>query len=99
MVNTTLTFEWDPPQGSGSEVIVDYYIISISPRPLSHSITNVVPSFPWNVTLAHNTVYSANITAVNCAGVSDTFVLFDIEYSKCSYTSSVDILSFVGRDR
>ena len=78
----TVTFEWDPPQGMGPEVIVDYYWIFISPRPLSHPISNFVYSSPWNVTVDYNTIYSANITAVNCAGQSGTFVLPDSEYSK-----------------
>ena len=80
--STTLTFEWDPPLGSGPEAVVDNYTISISPAPLSHPSTNVVPSSPWNVTLAHNIPYTINITSVNCAGESDRFTFPDIEYSK-----------------
>ena len=68
--NVTVTFVWDPPQGMGPEVIVDYYLVSISPRPLSHPIVNRVYSSPWNVTVDYNTVYTANITAVNCVGQS-----------------------------
>ena len=80
MRDTTLTLEWDPPQGSGPEAIVDSYTISISPDPLSHPGVNMNLSSPWNVTLAHNTTYSIGITAVNCAGESDNFTLPDIEY-------------------
>lgn len=85
MVKTTVTFEWDSPQGSGPEATVDYYIISISPRPLSHPCTNVVQviqSLLWNVTVAHNTVYTVNISAVNCAGQSDSYTFPQIEYGK-----------------
>ena len=80
MTDTTLTLEWDPPQGSGPEAIVDSYTISISPDPLSHLGVNMNLSSPWNVTLAHNTTYSIGITAVNCAGESDSFTLADIQY-------------------
>ena len=78
LMDTTVTFEWNPAQGSGPEAVVDYYIIYITPSPPSHPSTNQVESPPWNVTLAHNTIYSINITAVNCAGESDAFVLPDI---------------------
>lgn len=81
---TNLTFEWYPPQGTGPESIVDNYTISVSPGPLSHPSTNVVPypPEPWNVTLAHNTEYKISIRAENCAGQGDTFALPTIEYSK-----------------
>ena len=76
----TLTFQWDPPQGVGPEVIVDYYWISIFPPPVSHSMINNVTSSPWNVTVDYNTIYFVNITAVNCAGQSGTFELPHYEY-------------------
>ena len=82
--NNTATFEWDPPLGMGPEVVVDYYRIAILPAPLSHSsITNVVNSTVWNVTLSYNTIYTANITAINCAGESISFPLENIEYGMC----------------
>ena len=87
--NVTLTFEWDPPQGVGPELIVDYYLIAISPAPLSHPILNNVSSSPWNVTVDYNTVYSVNITAVNCAGQSGTLSLENIEYSKLHNSLSI----------
>ena len=79
-VNNTITFEWDPPQGMGPEVIVDYYLIFITPAPLSHPILNNVSSSPWDVTVNYNTLYSVNITALNCAGKSGTFVFSDFLY-------------------
>lgn len=85
MLETTVTFEWDPPQGSGPEAVVDNYTISISPRPLSHPCTNVVhgvQSLVWSATLAHNTMYTLNITAVNCEGQSDPYNFPQIEYGK-----------------
>lgn len=82
MMDTTLIFDWDPPQGLGPEAIVDDYVISISPSPLSHPGTDVVSSPPWNVTLDHNTLYTINITAMNCAGEGDTFIAAEIEYRK-----------------
>lgn len=82
LVNTTITFEWDPPQGSGPEAVVDYYVITISPSPLSHPGTNMVESPPWNVTLSYNVEHTVNITAVNCAGNGDTFVLSNVRFGK-----------------
>ena len=93
--DTTITFKWDPPQGVGPEAIVDYYVIAISPAPLSHPILNNVSSSPWNVTVAYNTGYSVNITAVNCAGRSGTFVLADFEYSTLFMHAHSEIRVFV----
>lgn len=82
--NTTIAFKWDPPHGSGPEAIVDYYTLSITPPPLSHPcmmVFDMIQSRQWNATLAHNTMYSINLTAVNCRGRSDALT-YSIEYSK-----------------
>ena len=71
----TVTFEWDEPQGSGPESVVDNYIITVYPRPLSlPSDVIMLPnsSQALNVTLTYNTVYRATITAENCVGRSET---------------------------
>ena len=83
--NTTITFEWDPPQGSGPEAIVDYYLIVVTLRPLSHPVSNKVYSIPWSVTLEYNIEHTAVITAVNCAGESSPFILTNIEFSMLLY--------------
>ena len=80
--NNTVTFKWDPPQGLGPELVVDNYRIIISPAPLSHTVVNLVESSPWNVTLDYNVVYTANITAINCAGETEALSLLNIEYSE-----------------
>ena len=80
--NTTVTFEWDPPHGSGPEAIVDSYPILITPRPLSHPSSNVLYSTQLNVTLQYNVEHVAVITAENCAGVSNPFILTNIEFSE-----------------
>ena len=82
--SVVITFQWEPPQGGGPQTVVDYYLLSVSPRPLSQPITaNVSGTLVfWNVTLEYNTSYSANITAVNCAGNSGTAVIEAIEFSK-----------------
>ena len=80
--NNTVTLDWDPPQGMGPELVVDYYRIIISPAPLSHTMINLVESSPWNVTLDYNVIYMANITAINCAGETEAFLLTNIEYSE-----------------
>ena len=66
----------------GQEVSIDFYNISITPRPLSHPIFNTVYSTSWNVTLRYNVEYIATITAVNYAGESNTVVLPNIKYGK-----------------
>ena len=75
-------FEWDSPGGSGPETDIDNYVITVNPMPVSQPISNVVLSSPWNVTLRYNVIYTATITAVNCAGESITFTLPGIEYGK-----------------
>ncbi len=79
---TTVTFDWDPPSGSGPEGVVDNYTILIMPKPISSPQSNVVTAAPWNVTLNYNIEYSATISATNCAGASESFSLQNIEYSK-----------------
>ena len=74
--NIIITFSWDPPQGSGVTTIVDDYIISISPKPLSHPITNILNSTSINVTLEYNEEYTVLLEAVNCAGKSDAIFLY-----------------------
>ena len=92
--NITVTFEWDPPQGLGPEVVVDYYRITISPAPLSHPSINSVNSSVWNVTLNYNAPYTANITAVNCAGESSFSSLQINEYGMCTHVNDIpDLIS------
>ena len=86
--NNTVTFEWDPPQGMGPELVVDHYRIIISPAPLSHTMVNLVESSPWNVILDYNIIYTANITAINCAGETGAFSLDNIEYSEYCFVLS-----------
>ena len=84
VTNITVMFEWDGPQGSGPEAIVDDYIITITPSPLSPSAITVVGNSPSNVTLRFNVIYIATITAVNCAGESPSYQLQNIEYGESS---------------
>ncbi len=92
--NSTITFTWNPPPGSGPEAIVDNYTISIEPAPISHSMTSVGLSSPWNVTLNYNVEYSATIIAINCAGESDSSTLNDIEYGIYYNYSDFHLASF-----
>ena len=80
-MTVTVMFEWDEPQGSGPETVVDYYTIAITPSPLSPSPIMVQRS-PLNATLNYNTGYTATITAMNCAGNSATFSLQNIYYGE-----------------
>ncbi len=85
VMDNTVMFGWDSPGGSGPEAIVDNYTITVNPTSVSHPISNVVQSGPWNVTLSYNVIYTATITAVNCAGESNSFTLPGIEYGKHNY--------------
>ena len=80
ILNYTISLQWNPPEGSGPAAMVDRYILSVIPKPVSHPISNEVYSTIWSVTLNYNTVYIATITAVNCAGESNTVVLPGIQY-------------------
>ncbi len=73
-------FDWNPPIGSGPEAVVENYIISIRPMPVSYPISNVVNSTSWNVTLDYNVIYNATITAQNCAGESEPVIITNIQY-------------------
>ena len=75
--NLTVTFVWDGPQGSGPEAIVDMYAITIYPAPLSPAYVRImIPMYPqsFDATLRYNTMYRAEITALNCAGESEPFI-------------------------
>lgn len=80
--NIIVTFEWNPPEGSGTEVIVHSYKIALTPKPISHPSSNIVHSTAWNVTLRYNVEYMATIISVNCEGESSPVVLRDIEFSE-----------------
>ncbi len=81
-LNITVKIQWGSPLGSGPEAIVDNYTITITPAPVSHPISNVVLASPWNVTLNYDVVYTATITAVNCAGESEASFFSNFEFSK-----------------
>ena len=74
--NITVTFVWDAPQGSGAEAVVDYYSVSIVPSALLFSSFTVIATMPpLNITIDYNIVYEANLTAANCAGLSESAAL------------------------
>ena len=82
-MESTVTIEWNqPPRNLSPAAVVDEYIISFLPAPVSHPTMNVLSSPPFNVTLSHNTLYGINLTAVNCAGESETFVSSGMQISK-----------------
>ena len=83
-MSTTVTLDWDPPQGTGPEAVVDNYTISISPAPPYQPARLQVPSYPWNVTLAHNEIYSINLTATNCVGDSEPIALSNVGFGEFS---------------
>ena len=84
-MEATVSLEWGAPQGSGPDVIVDYYNVSTSPRPPYQLASFLVSSQYQNATiiLEHNEVYTIDITAINCAGESGQAVPLSVEYGKC----------------
>ena len=67
-------------------MVVDYYLLSVFPTPLSQPTTANVSGtlLSWDVTVEYNRNYSANITAVNCAGDSETALLPTVvEFGMC----------------
>ena len=81
-METTVTLDWIPPQGSGPEAVVDNYTISILPTPPYQPATVYLVLPPWNVTLDHNEEYTLNLTAINCVGESATITLTNIKFGK-----------------
>lgn len=74
--NTTITLEWNVPQGLGSRRVVDYYVVTVSPAlPSLPDNEFSVNSTSLNVTLLHNVNYTLSVTAINCAGASDMAIL------------------------
>jgi hypothetical protein len=83
LLNTTVTFTWDPPPGTGVKTILDNYVLSVVPQSLSHPASNFVYSDIINVTLKYNLEYTATLIAVNCAGNSNPpAILTNLEFSK-----------------
>ena len=65
---TTVSLTWEQPQLPAG-VTDNYTIYFLAPTFYEPNIyLGVIP--PWNVTVAHNTQYSVNVTATNCAGES-----------------------------
>ena len=79
----TVTLEWIPPQGSGPSTIVDSYEVTMMPKPLSAPVFNVLSVTSWSVTLNYNLLYTAMITAENCAGISQPVTLEHIMFREC----------------
>ena len=96
-METTVTIDWDSPQGSGVEAVVDYYTVSISPTPPYQPGMFNVSSPPWNVTLTHNLEYTGNITAINCVGESTPLPIPPIKFGKqgqCQLYFKIFVFSF-----
>ena len=61
---------------------MDTYEITVTPEPLSGPVSNIISATSWNVTLNYNLIYTAVIAAENCAGVSSSVTLGNIEFCK-----------------
>lgn len=74
--DTAISLSWDLPSGRGPENIVDYYMIHVTPLPVSHpGSLHFVPFPPWNMTVEYYKHYTISISAVNCAGESDRVII------------------------
>ena len=77
---TTVTLNWEKSQLSAGVMNIYNTIIYFSTGPVDPDMNfNVTP--PWNVTVAHNTHYTVNAVARNCAGESQPSTL-PLNYSK-----------------
>ena len=77
-LDVTVYIVFDPPVESGP---VDYYEVTIVPKPLSQPTSTFVYFTPWNVTLDFDVEYTASVISVNCFGKSLPLVK-NISFSK-----------------
>ena len=77
----TVTLEWGPPNGTGTQNIVETYGFIVIPKSI-FLITNRTVSSPYSIYLAYNIRYSVQIFAVNCAGISEPATISDIYHGK-----------------
>ena len=75
----TVTLEWGPPNGTGTQNIVETYGFNVMPKSIV-PITNRTISFSYSISLSYNIRYSVQIFAVNCVGVSEPATISDIYY-------------------
>ena len=75
-METTVTLDWDPPQGR-PESSVDAYNMSVSPAP-PYQPANSQVTRPWNITLEDNIIYTVHLVARNCYGISQPSDAFTI---------------------
>ena len=73
-----VTFDWDPPNGTGTQTIVETYHFVVTPKPIQ-PISNTSTS-PISIFLSYNVKYSVHIFAVNCAGDSEAATISNISY-------------------
>ena len=68
--NVFVNTEWDLPQGSGPESVVDIYNITITTIPISDPISNLIQFTGYIVFANYNVEYTITLFAMNCAGES-----------------------------
>ena len=72
---STLTFNWNIPEGPDFGAVIDHTTIHVIPRPPYQKSIKRVEHPPWNITLEHNIRYTISAVFENCAGMSDVFIL------------------------
>ena len=71
---------WEWPSGDGPENVVDNYEVVIMPRPLFPSHFTLIHFTYLRVIMNLNVKYEVMVTAINCAGRSNTLVKGNIKF-------------------
>ena len=68
--NVFVNTEWDLPQGSGPEDVLNSYNITITTIPISDPISNLTQFTEFSLSANYNVEYTITLFAMNCAGES-----------------------------
>ena len=75
--------EWDLPQGSGPEDVMDSYNITITTIPISEPISNLTQFTEFSLSVNYNVEYTITLFAMNCAGESSPTTI-NLEFGEFS---------------
>ena len=68
--NVFVNTEWDLPQGSGPEDVLNSYNITITTIPISDPISNLTQFTEFSLSANYNVEYTITLFAMKCAGES-----------------------------
>lgn len=86
--NITVTFEWNPANGTGAEYFVESYSVSLSSELEEYYYQESIHLEAINLTLDYNVNYTATVVSLNCAGESIPTLLHGVLFSKSIFTTS-----------